>query len=166
MELSFNHLENLKMCDVAEVLGLSMYVQHIIEHYTNMARSKNMSYILINCISKMNLFNEVARTQGITSFEGRIPHTKAFVAYLATNSRLHEAITTVHVEQQRTSEDKTKAREDYIVREACRQSKQLMTPKEKEEARSEKVDADQVEREGAQRDRTCASGEGEAEEGM
>ncbi|KAH3908169.1 hypothetical protein HBI56_191760 [Parastagonospora nodorum] len=145
MALSFNHVDNLKMCGVAEVLGLSMYVQHIIEHYTNMARSNELSYNLIDFISKMKgdvgkkLFNEVARTQGIASFEGHVNDKKAFIAYLATNSRLHEAITSVHVEQQRISEEMTKAREDYMLREACRQSKQLMTPEEKEEARSKKV---------------------------
>lgn len=59
------------------------------KHYTDMARSNEIPYSLIDFVTEIkvgkNLFNEVARTQGITSFIGRIPDLKAFTAYLAKN---------------------------------------------------------------------------------
>jgi len=144
MTMSFDHIENLKLCTVAEVLGLPLYVQHVLKYYTDMARSNEMPYSVIDFVTKMKgdfgktLFNEVAQTQGITSFQGRIPDPKAFTAYLTTNACLQDAITAVHVEQQKLLEEKNKAHEDYMVREACRQSKRLMTQEEKEDAEQKK----------------------------
>jgi hypothetical protein len=79
-----------------------------------------------------------ANILGTLSCNSEIPDSEAFTANLAINSPLNDAITTVHVQQQAHLKSNTQARAEYLVREARRQSKKLMTSKEKEMANQKK----------------------------
>jgi hypothetical protein len=94
-----------------------------------MARNNEIPYKIID------IFTEIVRTLSSASFEGRMPDLEGFTVYLTSNTRLHDAAVAVHIKQQSKIEAKNRVHEEYLVREACRQSRKeadaLLTSKEK-----------------------------------